>query len=296
MSVEITTTFNNKYASNIAFLSQQMKPKFMDHVEHEDCYGSEGARIVNQIGEVNSVKKETRDTDTPIVNPPHDARWVYPSYYSLGILLDTDDKVRTITEPTSKHSRAIVASLNRDTDDEIIDAFFSNVAKTGKTGSTSTSWSAYVAASTAHHIDATSGMTVEALRAAREALESEDIIDFDTEELFVGIGPKQHRNLLSEIEATSMDFGREAVLVDGKITYFMGFRFVLSNRLQVDGSSRRRCPVWAKSGMALGKWIDVRGKLSERADKNHAVQAFGEMMCGATRTEEAKIVEIACTE
>ena len=40
----------------------------------------------------------------------------------------------------------------------------------------------------------------------------------------------------------------------------------------------------------------VQTKISERADKNYATQVFLSMSIGATRIEEEKMVEIACTE
>ena len=71
-------------------------------------------------------------------------------------------------------------------------------------------------------------------------------------------------------------------MAQGEIDTYLGFKFIRSQRLGTD------------SGLALG--ADISTKISERADKNYATQVFLSMTIGATRIEEEKLVEIACTE
>jgi hypothetical protein len=76
----------------------------------------------------------------------------------------------------------------------------------------------------------------------------------------------------------------------------MGFNFIHTELLEVDGSSDRRCPFWAKSGMHLGVWNEINTKISERDDKGYATQVYLKGTFGATRIEEGKVVEVLCTE
>ena len=85
------------------------------------------------------------------------------------------------------------------------------------------------------------------------------------------------------------------MLVEGRITSFMGFQFIDSEQLAVTGSARR-CPAFAKSGMLLGIWNDVTSRVSERADKSYSTQVYSKTTIGATRIEEKKVVEILCSE
>ena len=48
--------------------------------------------------------------------------------------------------------------------------------------------------------------------------------------------------------------------------------------------------------MMLGFWNDVTGRVSERDDKSYATQVYASTTIGATRLEEAKVVEILCAE
>ncbi len=107
---------------------------------------------------------------------------------------------------------------------------------------------------------------------------------------------EQHDDLLNEAQAISLDYNTRPVLVDGRITAFMGFNFVHCERLGVDASSYRRVPVYAKSGVHLGMWNDINTQISERADKGYSTQVYCKGTFGATRTEEKKVVEILCQE
>ncbi len=294
MSIEITTTFVNKYNANLEFLSQQMQSRFRGAVEIEDARGSEGARVVNQIGKVDAIKRTTRHADTPRIDTPHDARWCHPEDYEISDLIDRQDVIRTIIEPSSKYAYNFAASMLRAQDDEIIAAFFSQITKTGKTGATVTPWNTFTAANAGHKVTAASGMTVEALRAAKEALEAAEV-DIEIDPLYIAISAKQHRTLLSETQAISLDYNEIPVLVKGRITNFMGFNFIHSERLEKDGGDRR-CPAWAKSGMNLCIWEDVRGEISRESTKSYATQVYCSTTIGATRTEEVKVVEILCAE
>jgi len=112
----------------------------------------------------------------------------------------------------------------------------------------------------------------------------------------VVITAQQHDDLLNEAQAISLDYNTRPVLVDGKITAFMGFNFVHCERLPVDGSSYRRVPAYAKSGVHLGMWNDINTQISMRDDKGYATQVYVKGTFGATRTEEKKVVEIKCAE
>jgi hypothetical protein len=121
-------------------------------------------------------------------------------------------------------------------------------------------------------------------------------VDVDNEQLFAVITAQQHDDLLSEAQAISLDYNTRPVLVDGRITAFMGFNFIHCERLTADASTYRRVPVFAKSGLHLGMWNDINTMVSERADKGYATQVYVKGTFGATRTEEKKIVEIKCAE
>lgn len=75
----------------------------------------------------------------------------------------------------------------------------------------------------------------------------------------------------------------------------MGFKFITSTRLSV-ASNIRKCFAWAEDGIKLAVGKDVVAKIDERSDKSYSTQVFYSATFGATRMEEAKVVEISCDE
>ena len=287
MSNEILDWSVIDYKSTVEALLQQRGSKFRMCVNEDSYHGKSGA-AVNQIGAVNAQLKTTRHGDTPLIETPHDKRWVYPSDYEWADLIDDQDKLRVIADPTSPYAINGAMALGRAMDDVII-AAATGTSKTGEDGTTSTAFpAAQTAATTA------GGMTIAKLREAMQLLIAAEV-DVDNEELYCAIGAQQHDDLLGETQAISLDYTNKPVLVDGRIKAFMGFNFIDSQRLALSGTDRTAI-CWAKSGLHLGIWNDINAQISDRPDKSHSTQVYLKGTFGATRVEEEKVVAITCSE
>lgn len=287
MSNEILDWSIIDYKSTVDHLLQQKGSKLRDTVMVESCTGKSGVPL-NQVGAVNAVKKTTRHSDTPLIETPQDRRWVYPEDYEWADLIDDQDKLRIIADPTSPYAINGAYAIGRSMDDAII-AAANGTAKTGEDGDTSTAFpAAQIAPTTA------GGLTIAKLREAKKILMANEV-DLDNEEICCVISAQQHDDLLGETQAVSLDYNTTPVLVDGRITSFMGFNFKHSERLTASGTDRQVL-VYAKSGMALGVWNDLTVNITERADKSYATQVYVKATFGATRLEEGKVVQITCSE
>ena len=293
MSFNVTTHFVQQYTTNVQLLLQQKGSKLREAVTI-GSYNGKAAKAVEQVGAVTAQKRTIRHGDTPLISTPADARWVFPTDYEWADLIDDQDKLRMLIDPTSSYATNGAYALGRAMDDEIITAFFGD-AKTGENGSTTTSFPAGQQVAADVGAASATGLNIAKLRAAKKILLANEV-DVDNEQLFAVITAEQHDDLLNEAQAVSLDYNTRPVLVDGRITAFMGFNFIHCERLGVDGSSYRRVPVFAKSGVHLGMWNDINTMISERADKGYATQVYVKGTFGATRTEEGKVVEIKCAE
>jgi len=139
-----------------------------------------------------------------------------------------------------------------------------------------------------------SGLTLAKLIEAKEILDGNDV-DPD-EPRFMIVTSKQMTNMLNETKITSADYASVKALVQGQIGTFLGFNFIRTERLGLDGNGDRQVLAFTKSAIGLAVGADVSTRISERADKNYATQVFLSMTIGATRIEDEKMVEIACTE
>jgi hypothetical protein len=104
-----------------------------------------------------------------------------------------------------------------------------------------------------------------------------------------------HRRFGNTTEVKSADYNTVKALVAGQIDTFLGFRFIRSQRLTLDGSGDRQCFAWRKSGLLLAVGQAPSARISERDDKSYSTQVYYCMSIGATRMEEEAVVEIATT-
>lgn len=287
MSNEILDWSVIDYKSTVELLLQQRGSKFRGAVMEDSYHGKAGA-AVNQIGAVTAQKRTSRHADTPLIETPHDRRWVFPSDFEWADLIDDQDKLRIISDPTSPYAINGAMSLGRAMDDIIITAA-TGTSITGEDGTVNTAFPAGQTATTT-----SGGLTVAKLREAMQLLLAAEV-DVDNEPLFCAIGAQQHDDLLGETQAISLDFTNKPVLVDGRIKAFMGFNFIDSQRLALSGTDRTVI-CWAKSGLHLGIWDNIDARITERPDKSFSVQVYVKGTFGATRVEEKKVVAITCSE
>jgi len=286
MSTQIDTAFVNQFSANVQMLSQQMGSLLRDAVDVESVNGEKA--FFDQVGSAAAVKRTSRHSDTPMVETPHTRRMVTMSDYEYADLIDDQDKIRLLIDPTSSYGRAAAAAMGRAMDDEIIAAAL-GTAQTGKDGSTSTALPA--GQKIAH---GSAGLTIAKLLSAKETLDAASVDPSITRHIVVS--PKQISDLLNNTTVTSSDFNTVKALAQGQINSFVGFNFIVSNRLTTDANSNRQVIAFASDGIKLAVGKEPNARIDERADKSYSTQVYYCQTIGSTRMEEAKIVEIACQE
>jgi len=285
MSAQVTTGFVQQYSANVQMLSQQRGSLLRDAVRVEAMMGKNA--FFDQVGSATAQKRTTRHGDTPQMDTPHARRRVSLVDYEYADLIDDQDKVRMLIDPTSSYAQAAAFAMGRAMDDEII-AAATGTAFTGETGSTSTALP-----SGQQIANGGTDMTVAKLREAKKIM---DLASVDPSiPRYIAVSPEQIDALLGDTNVTSSDFNTVKALVQGDVNQFMGFNFIVSNRLAKSGNIRS-CFAWAEDGMALAIGKDVNARIDERADKGYATQVYYCMSIGATRMEEDKVVQIDCDE
>jgi hypothetical protein len=286
MSNQITTAFVQQYSNNVQMLSQQKGSLLRSAVDVETVVGKNA--FFDQVGSALAVKRTTRHADTPQMDTPHARRRVSLVDYEYADLIDNQDKIRTLIDPTSSYASAAAFALGRAQDDEII-AALSGTAFTGETGSTSTP----LPSSQKITESGTAGLTIAKLRSAKEILDAASVDPSIAR--YIAVSPKQITDLLGTTEVTSSDFNSVKALANGEVNSFLGFNFIVSNRL-TSASSKRLCLVWAMDGCKMAIGQDLMTRIDERSDKGYAHQVYVCQSIGATRMEEDKVVTIQAHE
>lgn len=284
---DITTAFVKQFGANVEMLVQQKGSKLRNAVRIETGVTGEEA-YYDQLAATAAVKKTTRNSDTPLVKSDHRRRRVTMYDYEWADLLDKEDKLKMLIDPENSYAQNAAWALGRSMDDEII-AAASGTAYTGKAGGTAVTLPA-----AQQVVAAAAGLNLTKLLAAKEILDGADVDPMEPR--YCAVTADQVTDLLNTTEVKSADYNTVRALAMGQVNTFLGFEFILCNRLAVDGSSDRLVLVWAKNGLLLAIADEISSQIDKRPDKSYATQVYLSMSIGATRMEEAKLVEIACVE
>lgn len=285
-----SVAYIQQYNNTIYLLAQQMDTRLRGAIM-VDTNWTGSAKFYDQYNTDTAVELTTRYADTPTQLPDFRRRMVTPRYFVSSTLEDPKDALQMAIDPKSTMMQAKMSAFNRTTDDLIISAS-GGTAYTGQTGTTAVTFPS-ANQITYNAFSSGEGMTKAKVLAAKRILDYNEV---DTSERFISHTAAQLEDLLNTTEVTSSDYNTVKTLVEGSLKTWIGFQFIHSERLLTNASSKRLCYAWQRAALQLAIQKDIEGRVDERADKNFAWQVYMRMCMGATRLEEGRIVEIACTE
>lgn len=295
MSIDIPIHYVETYKSNLEMLLQQKGSRLQDCVRRESQVGER--EFYDRIAPTEANDVLERHGDTKLSNTKHDRRAVTMTPADWADMVDKQDKVRMLADPTSAYSQNAMWALGRKKDRRLVEAATGD-AWVGKEGTTRVPFPAsqriavdYVETGAA----TAGGLTIAKLRMAREMFDNAEIDD--EEEQYIATTGTQKHDLLRTTEVTSSDYNTVQALVEGKVDTFMGFKFKkISNKILKKVGNNRSVIAWAKSGLLLSTGEEINVDIGPRRDKRNSIQVFASMDCGATRMEEEKVIEILCQE
>lgn len=307
MSSQVTEAFVQQYKAQIFHLSQQKGSRLRGMVRTE--MQKSKRQFFERLGQTAAILKTSRHQDTPQIDSAHSRRAVSLNDYIWADLIDDEDKIRMLIDPASPYSQAAMWALGRSMDDVILAAMRGN-AYSGEDGSTTVALPQ--AQKLLAYVDGSPGtptnLNVDTLRRVKYTFDAADIDPSIPR--YMAINAFQAMALLKQTEITSSDYNVVKALVQGEVDTFLGFKFVRIERLAAvdalyDGSgivdnagstlsSATRCLAWAGDGVVLAIGNDMEARIDKRPDKSYATQVFARMSLGATRLEEAKVVEVVC--
>ena len=294
--------FTTQFSTNLELKLQQMGSKLRGKVR-EGYHVGKQASPINQIGAIQSQAPAGRFAPLNRVDPAFTRRWVFPTDRELPQLIDSFDTLRTIVDPKSEYVQNAAMAFGRDWDDNLIATAFGTCqtgvdgaafsAETFNTGSTVANAGFRVVNN--FGASATTGLTVAKMIEAKRTFRHYHV-DLDSDDLTLVIGSQQEADLLNQVQVVSTEFNDRPVLTEGRVTRFLGFNIVVSERLAV-ASSDRSCIAFAKSGLYLGVWKDVYNRVSQRNDlSGEPWQIYSTHTFGSTRTQPGKVLQIQCND
>lgn len=296
MSLDITQFYPTEFERNWTHVAQQMDSRLRNAVSPGGNLTGK-RKSFNLLNDYEMDEVTTRKGDTPDGDTSGEKYWLYARKFEKVITFDEDDErqLGQIVLPDSDEVRNMAMAYNRKVDDIIIGSFDATryIGEDGTTTDAFPSGQSIAVNYVPTGAPANSGLTFPKIREAARILNENEIPE---EDRYFAYAATQLDNLLAMTEATSRDYSDIMALKDGKITRFMGFTWIPTQRLPiVTATDVRSCFAWHKSAVKLGEgarnsYIDIR------PDKRHAKQIRSVGRLGAVRTENEKVVRIYCDE
>lgn len=288
MSFTIPESYVEQFSANVHMLSEQRMSRLRGSVDIEPTVIGESFSR-ERMGGIDAPNKITNiHGDTPLNNTPHSRRWGFMADFDVADLIDKQSQIKLLIDPASRYVMRHAGTMGRGVDDTIIDALGGSAAE-GKRGLT------LVPLPAAQKIaSGATGMTIQKLIDTKEKLDAAEVDEFILR-WFV-CSTKQMSDLLGDDKITSNDFNTVKALVRGDVDQFMGFTFIRSERLKVNGSAERLCYGYASMGVTLGFGAEPSSVAAPRPDKRMSNQIYTFGSWGAVRVEDEMIVEVANVE
>ena len=280
MVATIDNAYIKTFQSNVRSLAQQRTTKLRGWVD-EVNEGSEEHRF-DIIGEVAAQQKVGRVVATPVLDTPWTDRVTAPAVYHAGDVVEVEDPSQMLADPNSKIANALAMSMNRQIDDIIIDA--ADAAAADQDGGTT------AIIGTGQEIGAAGTVISHDVVTEANALFDTNDIDPDEAKIFV-IGPVQKRKLLQLMEVTSIDYQTKKALADGYLPDYMGFSWIVSNRLNTpDASVSSYCLCFTRQAIGLHVVKDIWAQVAMDPSISFAWRIYTALMMGAVRVEDEHMV------
>lgn len=303
--------FVDEFDNTLYHLLQQKDSKFQQAVDIKPITNAED-KAFDAIGRLALVEKVGRNPQTPITDTTHERRWVTTTPFHQGVLIDRDDDLNRIIEPTSDIMVELVNAVNRKKDDIILAAIDGDVVsgRTSKGGQTIT-WASqdgdvkYTGKDTGRTIafdtstgnasSADTGMTIEKVELVREYFANLDA-DEGTP-IWGAISPRQATNFFGQNEYVNNDFSDGKPLTTGRIIpNWHGINWIVSTKIvsgtnnDVDGDTDVvRCPFWLQSGLILGVQDMISTEISIESTLSYSKQIYVHMNMGSMRRDEDRV-------
>lgn len=290
MSENLTKLFTTQFSTVLALKLQQKQSKLRGRAM-EGFHVGKQASPIQYIGNIKMMPPAGRFAPIGRQDVDFTRRWVFPVDRDANQLIDSFDKLKMAIEPTSQYSDVAAAAVAREWDDRLIAAAFADAslgvdsaAFTTETFSTS-SWQIASTFGSAAASGLTVAKMIEAKRIFRKAQ-----VDMEAESITWVTNSQGESDLLNQVQVVSTEFSDKPVLQEGKVTRFLGFDIVYSERLS-SASNVRNNIVAAKSGWYLGIWKDTENNVSQRFDLSGLpYQIYTSMSSGATRLEPGRLL------
>lgn len=284
MAITIDNVYVQTFERNLRHLAQQGDTRLRRFVTEVSSTGEK--HNFERLGEASSSIKTTARTATPTSDLEWSRRVALAATYHTGETVEQEDIVQMLVDPNSNVSMSLAMAMKRRVDDVII-AAANGTALDGAGTANAFPTSQIIG-------NGSAVITLDTIYEVQEKFMKNDI-DPD-EQITMVIGPTQQRQLLKYMEVTSGDYQNSKALATGYLPNYMGFNWVVSNRLQLPAAGQIDCLAMTKRGVGLMVNRDITTRVAEDPTLSFAWRLYAFMTMGAVRVEDEHVVRIRLSD
>lgn len=284
MAISISNVYVQSFEENVRHLAQQGDTKLRAHVTEKSVTSEK--HNWERIGSLSASEKTTTRQATPASDPAWSRRVSVAETWDLGTTSEQEDIVQMLVDPNSAQAKAVAMGMKRAIDDLIIEAATGNA--TDGAGSPVAFPAGQIVG------DGTGAISLSLVTQVTEKFYENDI-DPDIPKVMV-ISPQQLRLLLNITEVTSSDYQTLKALASGKMPNWMGYTWIVSNRLTVPAAGQIYCLAFTAQAIGLQMNRDITVRVAEDPSLSFAWRIYSFMTMGCVRVEDEHIVALHVTE
>lgn len=281
MAVTITKAMIKTFEDSVIYLAQQSESRLRAWVTEKDKTSS--SHSFKRVGQQNLAAKASRRSATPVNDTPWSNRVAIPAPFDGGDTYESEEAAQMMIDPGSTLVRTFAMAGKRMFDDIIINATTANALD--EDGVSNAFPAAQVVGDGTTEMDFTVATAINA-QFLRNNIEPE------VPKVFV-IGPNQARKILHETRATHGEFVGEAkqLVKGGFVKNWMGFDWVVSNRLLAPAAGQLSCFSMTREAMGLLVIEDLFLRVAEDPSLSFLTRVYEKLTAGAVRVQDEHIVQ-----
>jgi hypothetical protein len=280
MAVTLDRVRVKSFERIVRHLAQQTDARLRPWVQERSVLGEDNSWP--RMGQQSMALKAGARVATPANDSVWSSRVSVLATYHGGDTTEQEDINQLLVDPNSNIAQGLGNAARRQVDDIVI------AAATGNALDSEGVNNAFPAAQVFG--DYTTELDFAAITSIAEMFMANDI-DPGESKVFV-VGSKQARKMLHIVQATNREYVGPVMtlLTKGFVENFMGFTFILSNRLLKPQAGQIGCLAFTRKALGLHVSKDIWARVGEDPSISFAWRIYTAMTMGCVRLEDEHIV------
>lgn len=279
MAITIQSSYIDTFESNVRHLAQQGDALLRNKVTEKATSGEN--HNWDKLAPSAAVQKVAKRVATPYQDAAWTRRVSVAQTWHWADSYEEQDIVQMLIDPASALTMNGAMAMKRATDDIIINK--ATVAALNGDATTTALPAGQIIG------DYTTEITLDNILQINEIFQGHDI-DADMPRCII-VGPKQVRSLMRLVEVTSLDYQNlKALAGNGYLPRFLGFDWIISNRLVIPAANQIDVLAFTPYAMGLQVNSDIKTNVGQDASNSFLYAIYMQFTMGAVRVEDEHMV------